>query len=192
MALIKVSDYVKRIVHIIFQMQPKEGGRTVDGLWETIGAGEDTAREEIVNGAGVMHPLGAQDQYLSAHGRDRGRMVRGIAETDEEFRIRVATPWTFWQSAGTKAMLIAQALRVGCSVDINPHPSKPYRRLVTILTLPLDGLRLFLDMFRFKPSHVIFEYELGPGLEYAGVDYEYDQTGTGVDSRPQLDRIIET
>lgn len=190
MALISLGEYLNRIVHVIFRKKIKKDGRTVDGLWATIGKILSDARDEIVKGAAMMHGVASTGAYLQAHGKDKGRMAQGVTESEVQFRNRVAAAFDFWRSVGTKDMLIEHVGRVGGSVDINPHPTRPFRCLVTILALPSDGVRFFGDLFRYKPAHKIFEYDLGPGVAYTGVDYEYDQAGTGVDSRLQLDRVI--
>ena len=166
MALIGLGEYCRRIIHYIFAKKIKAEGRMIDALWETAGSGMDTARDNIVAGARMMHPAWSEGAYADRHADSLGHLQRLPGEADVDFQTRIGAAFDFWRSAGTTPFFLSYGPLLNCPVTVARHPTRAFSRLITLFGIPTDQMRLFLDFYKFRSAHHIFEYQLDPGIRY--------------------------
>lgn len=185
MALIGLGEYLKRVIHYIFAKKPNDD-RTIDRLWETSGAGMDAARTQITRGADMMHPGRADGEYLDRHADALGGLSRLPGETHHALAARLGGAFDFWRMAGTTPFFENYGPLLNCPITVARHPSRAFVRVLTLGGVPTDQQRLFADLHKFRPAHYIFNYELGPGLEWRRFD-----TGWRFDAGVRFDTIVE-
>jgi hypothetical protein len=186
MAVIGLGEYLVRVLHIVFQKAVKTGGRTIDGLWAAMGAVMDTARGEIVKGAAMMHPATAEGDYADRHAWNCAHITRLPGESDASLTARLK--FDFWRAAGTGPFFDEHGPRMGVTLTI--ERTRAYVRRVTIDGLPIDQTRFYAEMNKFRPAHVLFDYELAGGYEYLRLD-EPDVDTWRLDSFVRLNTIVE-
>lgn len=186
MAVITITEYLTRILHVIFRKAPKPDGRTIDDLWPTMGAGMDTARDQIVVGAAMMHPATSEGEYVDRHALGMGRVTRLPGESDASLAGRLN--FEFWRSAGTGPFFDAHGPRMGVALAITRI--RPFVRRVTVTGVPADQMRFYGEMDKFRPAHVLFDYEPGAGTEYLRLDTPDVDTWT-LDSLVRLNTFVE-
>jgi hypothetical protein len=169
MALIGLGEYLKRVIHYIFAKKPTND-RTIDRLWETAGTGLDEARTNIVRGADQMHPGRASGAYLDRHAANLGGLSRLPGESDAALAARLGGGFDFWRAVGATAFFECYGPLLACPIGVARHPSRPFCRLLTLGGVPTDEQRLYADLHKFRPAHYIFNYLLGPGLEWRRFD----------------------
>lgn len=185
MAVITLTTFLDRLVHIVFKKQPKTGGRSIDGLWPTAGASADAARDEIVKASNMTFAATAEGDYADRHAANCGKMSRLPSESDASLVSRCT--FDFWRAAGTGAFWNAHLPRLGVTVDV--ERTSAFRRRMTINGLPTDQVRLYAEVNKFRAAHLLYEYEAGAGVAWAGTDYEFANS-QGWDERLVRDRLV--
>lgn len=67
---------------------------------------------------------------------------------------------------------------------------RAFVRRVTVTGVPSDQVRFFGEMDKFRPAHVLFEYDPGAGTGYLRLDTPDVDTWT-LDSQVRLNTFVE-
>jgi len=146
----------------------------------------DDARTDIVRGANMMHPGLAEGEYLDRHAAGLGGLSRIPAETDTALAARLGGAFAFWRQVGTTQFFADYGALFGCPIEVDRHPTRAFLRILTLLGVPTDQQRLFIDVHKFRPAHYIFNYILGPGLIWRRFD-----TGWSFDDAVRFNTVME-
>jgi len=104
--------------------------------------------------------------------------VAGI-EPDPPFQARLGHAFDFWHPVGTKQFFLNYFPLMGASVEIERDPEYPaFGRLIKVNSLPADQIRFYADIYKFRPAHQLFQFNLGPALQLRRWDMTWNLDGS--------------